>query len=45
MADRVSGKIVSGDPTAPEQATEVWTFTAARWRRPRRLETVGDPTS
>jgi predicted lipid-binding transport protein (Tim44 family) len=27
MADRVSGKIVSGDPTAPEQATEVWTFT------------------
>jgi predicted lipid-binding transport protein (Tim44 family) len=27
MADRVSGKIVSGDPAAPEQATEVWTFT------------------
>jgi predicted lipid-binding transport protein (Tim44 family) len=26
MADRVSGKIVSGDPAAPEQATEVWTF-------------------
>ncbi|MGH6813048.1 MAG: Tim44 domain-containing protein [Methylocella sp.] len=27
MADRVSGKIVSGDPAAPQQATEVWTFT------------------
>ncbi|MGH6843644.1 MAG: Tim44 domain-containing protein [Methylocella sp.] len=26
MADRASGKIVSGDPAAPEQATEVWTF-------------------
>ncbi len=26
MADRVSGKIVSGDPAAPEEATEVWTF-------------------
>jgi predicted lipid-binding transport protein (Tim44 family) len=26
MVDRVSGKIVSGDPAAPEQATEVWTF-------------------
>lgn len=26
MADRVSGKIVSGDPATPEQATEVWTF-------------------
>src|SRR3984893_15096830 len=26
MADRVTGKIVSGDPAAPEQATEVWTF-------------------
>ena len=26
MADRVSGKIVSGDPAAPQQATEVWTF-------------------
>jgi len=25
MADRVSGKIVSGDP-APQQVTEVWTF-------------------
>ncbi len=27
MADRVSGKIVSGDPATPQQATEVWTFT------------------
>ena len=26
MADRVSGKIVSGDPAAPQQATEIWTF-------------------
>src|ERR1019366_7403524 len=26
MADRVSGKIVSGDPAVPQQATEVWTF-------------------
>ncbi|MGH6846810.1 MAG: Tim44 domain-containing protein [Methylocella sp.] len=26
MADRVSGKIVSGDPVAAQQATEVWTF-------------------
>jgi predicted lipid-binding transport protein (Tim44 family) len=26
MVDRVSGKIVSGDPTVPEQVTEVWTF-------------------
>lgn len=26
MADRVSGKIISGDPAAPQQATEVWTF-------------------
>ena len=27
MADRVAGKIVSGDPATPQQATEVWTFT------------------
>ncbi|HUI22565.1 MAG TPA: TIM44-like domain-containing protein [Methylocella sp.] len=26
MADRVSGRIVSGDPAVPQQATEVWTF-------------------
>ncbi|MGH6842274.1 MAG: TIM44-like domain-containing protein, partial [Methylocella sp.] len=26
MADRVSGRIVSGDPAAPQQVTEVWTF-------------------
>jgi predicted lipid-binding transport protein (Tim44 family) len=26
MADRVSGKIVSGDPAAPQETTEVWTF-------------------
>jgi predicted lipid-binding transport protein (Tim44 family) len=26
MVDRISGKIVSGDPTVPQQATEVWTF-------------------
>ncbi len=26
MADRVSDKIVSGDPAAAQQATEVWTF-------------------
>ena len=27
MADRVSGKIVSGDPAVPQEATEFWTFT------------------
>jgi predicted lipid-binding transport protein (Tim44 family) len=38
MADRVSGRIVSGDPTTPQQATEVWTFarrvggTAGDWK-------------
>ncbi len=26
MADRISGRIVSGDPAAPQQVTEVWTF-------------------
>ncbi len=26
MADRISGKIVSGDPQVPQQVTEVWTF-------------------
>lgn len=26
MVDRISGKIVSGDPVAPQQVTEVWTF-------------------
>jgi predicted lipid-binding transport protein (Tim44 family) len=26
MADRATGKIVSGDPSTPQQATEVWTF-------------------
>ncbi|WOJ88193.1 TIM44-like domain-containing protein [Methylocapsa polymorpha] len=26
MVDRATGKIVSGDPRTPEQATEVWTF-------------------
>ena len=26
MQDRASGRIVSGNPSAPEQATEVWTF-------------------
>ena len=26
MMDRASGKIVSGDPAVPDQATEVWTF-------------------
>ena len=26
MADRVSGKLVSGDPAVPQQVTEVWTF-------------------
>jgi predicted lipid-binding transport protein (Tim44 family) len=26
MADRVSGKIVSGDPAAPQQVTDVCTF-------------------
>ena len=30
MVDRATGKIVSGDPSTPQQATEVWTFT----RRP-----------
>lgn len=27
MVDRATGKIVSGDPSTPQQATEVWTFT------------------
>jgi predicted lipid-binding transport protein (Tim44 family) len=27
MTDRVSGKIVSGDPAVPQEATEFWTFT------------------
>ena len=27
MVDRVSGKIISGDPAVPEEATELWTFT------------------
>jgi predicted lipid-binding transport protein (Tim44 family) len=26
MVERASGKIVSGDPAVPDQATEVWTF-------------------
>ena len=26
MVDRTSGKIVEGDPTKPEEATELWTF-------------------
>ncbi len=26
MQDRATGRIVSGNPSAPEQATEVWTF-------------------
>ena len=26
MVDRISGKIVSGDPAAPQQVSEVWTF-------------------
>ena len=26
MQDRASGRVVSGNPSAPEQATEVWTF-------------------
>ena len=26
MVDRVSVKLVSGDPPVPEQVTEVWTF-------------------
>jgi predicted lipid-binding transport protein (Tim44 family) len=26
MADRVSGKIVSGDPDVPQEVTEVWTY-------------------
>jgi predicted lipid-binding transport protein (Tim44 family) len=38
MVDRASGKIVSGNPAVPEQATEVWTFarrtggTPADWK-------------
>ena len=38
MADRVSGKIVSGDPEVPQQVTEVWTYkrpprgTAGDWK-------------
>jgi predicted lipid-binding transport protein (Tim44 family) len=27
MADRASGRIVSGDPATPQEVTEVWTFT------------------
>ncbi len=27
MLDRATGRIVSGDPTTPQQATEIWTFT------------------
>lgn len=27
MVDRASGRIVSGDPAAPQEVTEVWTFT------------------
>jgi predicted lipid-binding transport protein (Tim44 family) len=30
MVDRATGRIVSGDPSTPQQVTEVWTFT----RRP-----------
>ena len=26
MVDRATGKIVSGDPSTPQQATELWTF-------------------
>jgi predicted lipid-binding transport protein (Tim44 family) len=26
MVDRASGRIVSGDPNVPDQATELWTF-------------------
>ncbi|HET6378564.1 MAG TPA: Tim44 domain-containing protein [Methylocella sp.] len=27
MVDRASGRVVSGDPAAPQEVTEVWTFT------------------
>jgi predicted lipid-binding transport protein (Tim44 family) len=27
MVDRATGRIVSGDPTTPQEATELWTFT------------------
>jgi predicted lipid-binding transport protein (Tim44 family) len=26
MADRASGKIVSGNPGVPQEVTEIWTF-------------------
>ena len=45
MADRVSGKLVSGDPAVPQQVTEVWTFARRAGRRPKRLEAIGDPAS
>ncbi len=30
MVDRASGRVVSGNPSVPEQSTEVWTFTRPR---------------
>ena len=29
MLDRVTGRVASGDLAAPQQATEIWTFTRA----------------
>jgi predicted lipid-binding transport protein (Tim44 family) len=29
MVDRASGRVVSGDPNVPDQATELWTFVRA----------------
>ena len=34
MADRITGRIVSPDPAAPQQATEVWTYTRPRGGAP-----------
>src|SRR5271165_6800697 len=27
MLDRITGRVVTGDPSTPQQATEIWTFT------------------
>ena len=45
MVDRVSGKIVSGDPAVPQQVTEVWTFVRRVGGGSWRLEIIGDPAS
>jgi predicted lipid-binding transport protein (Tim44 family) len=34
MADRITGRIVSPDPAAPQQVTEVWTYKRPRGGAP-----------